>query len=262
MNIRDLIDSDRYPLHDPQSPRTRELITDGARAMKSSSLFLLPGFVSRAGIGRLLEEVESLVAKPRQYRREPYSFMPIDESLPKSHPTRRAQDYELSMLYAEQFSATSHLRSVYEWPALLDFAQAVVGRTLYCSADPTYSLMTTFISDGGQHGWHFDTNEFVVSLMLRPAAHGGIFEYVPDLRTQSEENFDEVGKVLDGKRDRVVGVPVEAGTLVLFHGHHALHRVSPVSGEVTRAMALLSYAEHEGQVFNRTRLHGESVYGP
>jgi hypothetical protein len=259
MNAQDLIDTERYPLASPTHPLSIDLVEAGSKAMHDRSLFLLPGFINGRGVQRLTAEVEALPARARQYRREPYSFKPIDVSLPETHPTRRSQSYSLSMLYAEQFNEHAALRQLFGWQPLVDFLQRVVDRSLYCSADPTYSLMTTFIDDGGQHGWHFDSNEFVVSLMLRPAACGGLFEYVPELRSDENENYGQVGAVLDGDRSRVISVPTQAGTLTLFHGHHALHRVSPVSGETSRCMALLSYAEREGQTFNKNRLAGEEI---
>jgi hypothetical protein len=255
---QDLIDTNRYPLHRPTHGRTAELVAQGREAMQGQSLFALPNFVRSNGVHRIVAEAEALTAQPRRYHREPYSFKPLDESLAQQHPTRRAQSYELAMLYGEQFDDQSALRQLYEWRPLIDFLEQIVDRPLYCSADSKYSLMTTFIEDGGQHGWHFDTNEFVVSLMLRPAKQGGVFEYVPELRSERDEHFDQVSTVLDGERARVVSVPTLSGTLVLFHGHHALHRVSPVSGDTSRCMALLSYAEREGQTFNCERLRGST----
>ena len=40
--------------------------------------------------------------------------------------------------------------------------------------------MISAMPPGGEQGWHFDDNEFVVSLLLQRPAVGGEFEYAPD----------------------------------------------------------------------------------
>ena len=258
-----LIDLDRYPVHDPDGPRAAALREAGAEAMRARSLLTLPGFVHAEGVARLLAEIDGLAdeAERRRYTRTPYSFMTEDDSLPTGHPRRRHQDYALSMLYAHQFGAASPLRRLFEWGPLTEFLSGVIARPLYRSVDPTYSLMVTLIPPGGEHGWHFDSNDFVASLLLRPAEEGGVFEYVPGLRSAADESYDEVARVLDGSRSRVCPVPAAAGTLILFHGHHALHRVTRVGGGVSRGIALLSYVHDVAQTFDHARLRGEAAAG-
>ena len=77
---------------------------------------------------------------------------------------------------------------------------------------------------GDEQGWHFDDNEFVISLLLQKPAQGGEFEYVPMIRS-------------------------DPGTLALFRGTRSLHRVSPVGQGPTRLIALLSYDARPGMVF-------------
>ena len=39
--------------------------------------------------------------------------------------------------------------------------------------------------------WHFDGNEFTLSILIQKAEKGGVFEYVQDLRSPEDENFEE-----------------------------------------------------------------------
>ena len=44
--------------------------------------------------------------------------------------------------------------------------------------------------------WHFDGNEFTISVLVQQAEQGGIFEYVPDIRSPGEENYEKVEAIL------------------------------------------------------------------
>lgn len=60
---------------------------------------------------------------------------------------------------------------------------------LHPYADPLGSLNLNIYQPGQQHGWHFDNAAWSVTLMLQPARSGGIYEYVPDIRTPDGENY-------------------------------------------------------------------------
>ena len=46
-------------------------------------------------------------------------------------------------------------------------------------------------NEGPGFPWHFDTNNFTVTLAIQNAVQGGEFEYAAGIREQSE-NFEEV----------------------------------------------------------------------
>ena len=50
---------------------------------------------------------------------------------------------------------------------------------------------------GNGFPWHFDTNNFTVTLALQNADGGGEFEYAPMIRDSDHENFDEAALVID-----------------------------------------------------------------
>ena len=96
-----------------------------------------------------------------------------------------------------------------------------------------------------QLGWHFDACELVASILLRPANSGGNFEYIPAVRSASNENFSEVESILSGNDGQRISVNFQPGDMVLFRGRHSLHRVTPIQGETTRLMALMSFDDVE-----------------
>lgn len=95
--------------------------------------------------------------------------------------------------------------------------------------------------------WHFDTNNFTITLAIQNSDEGGLFQYAPHIR-RSDENFDVVQKVLDGTSDKVVSLALELGDLQIFKGRYSLHRVSPLRGDRKRYVAIFSYVEEPDMV--------------
>ncbi len=100
----------------------------------------------------------------------------------------------------------------------------------------------------------------VTTLLLQEPGGGGVFEYAPAIRSESDENFVEVQAVLDGRSDRVLRNHLRAGSLSLFRGHYYLHRVTSVEGKRQRLQAILCYSTRPDMIGNRESsiLH----YGP
>ena len=104
-----------------------------------------------------------------------------------------------------------------------------------------------YADEGQELGWHFDNSEFAITLLLQAPQSGGQFEYVRDLRDAEagEMNFASVAAVLDG--EAVIERPtVKQGTLMLFRGRNAMHRVTPTIGRTTRILVVLAYNAEPG----------------
>jgi len=95
--------------------------------------------------------------------------------------------------------------------------------------------------------------------MYQQAAAGGHFDYCPRLRDEHDKNYPGVQKVLHGSSDGVLRLPSSPGTLAVFRGQHALHRVTPVSGPRPRINSVLTYGEHPGMKL--TELTQKLFYG-
>jgi hypothetical protein len=128
-----------------------------------------------------------------------------------------------------------------------DLIEAVLERgRIYRYADPFGALNLAVMGEGDQLQWHFDQTDFVVSLAVQSAEHGGDFEVVPRIRSAQDERYDDVAAVLSGDRTRVETLPMRPGTLLVFEGRHSLHRVSPVEGSRWRHVGLLAYDTKPG----------------
>jgi hypothetical protein len=75
---------------------------------------------------------------------------------------------------------------------------------------------------------------------------GGDFEYVPLIRSATDENYPRVQRLLEGASTEVVHVAMNPGTLLLFEGRNSIHRVTPIVGQTTRLVALLAYDTKPG----------------
>ena len=103
-------------------------------------------------------------------------------------------------------------------------------------ADPLAGLVLNVLAPGHEHPWHFDTNEFTVTLLTQRPEEGGEFEYCPGIRSQDAENLDDVRAVLDGRPTRPPRMlTLRPGDLQLFRGRYSLHRVRRVAGSTARA---------------------------
>jgi len=121
------------------------------------------------------------------------------------------------------------------------------------------ALEIAVFADGDELGWHFDNSEFSVTVMYAEAEAGGHFDYYPRLRDEHDENYPGVQRVLQGSPDGVIRLASSPGTLAVFRGQHALHRVTPVSGPRPRINSVLTYGEHPGMKLNQ--LTQELFYG-
>lgn len=259
----DIVDLNQYPLEHSNSVSYENLLRDARSQLAHRSVCVLPGFLHEDGVRLAREGIREIehLAETRRFKRTPYVFNPPTSDVLRNHPRRQEQEYAISYLYGGQLDASQAIRSLYQWEHLHAFLSNVVGHRLFQLADVTYDLIVSLICDGGIHGWHFDSNEFAVSLMLESSEAGGVFEYVPNLRTRDDEHFEDVSRVLCGERNRVRAVHVIPGTLVLFHGHYALHRVTRVGGARRRCMAIMSFDRRAGVTLDNVGLLGQPVTG-
>ena len=132
---------------------------------------------------------------------------------------------------------------------MVDVPLPVTEAGLNVAVAPDGSPLTlNVIAPGRAHPWHFDTNEFTVSMLTQEADGGGVFEYCPNIRSATAENFDHVRAVLAGESGLVRRLGLRPGDLQLFLGRFSLHRVSTVDGKIARHSAIFAYSERPGVI--------------
>jgi hypothetical protein len=238
-----LIDLERYPILDLGADTTRALTAHCREQLDKTGACELSGFLTPEAVEILVREADSLAA--RAYHSvvtgTPYLAVP-DASLPEDHPRKFFEATSVGVVAYDQFPADSVLRQLFEWDPLMEFIAAALNKDrLYRYADPMGALNLAVMGDGERLHWHFDQTDFVTSIALRPSEAGGDFEYVPLIRSATNENYPRVKRLLQGSDEDVVRVAMHPGTLLLFEGRNSIHRVTPIRGRTTRLVALLAY---------------------
>jgi hypothetical protein len=250
------VDIDRYALADPIA---RSAIVGTARAaLAREGCAMLPDFLTGEALRRMVSEVE--IRMDQAWRRDitlaPYGDC-SDEGYPADHPRRRVSPYKMFVVATDLLPPDGAMRSLYDSQELTELIADIVGISpLYRVADPLLSCVATVLDAGDEHGWHFDDNDFVVSLLLQPAGEGGEFEFAPGVRSAGDENYAVVARIMDGETGMTNVRSVKAGTLMLFRGKNSLHRVRRVNSGKPRIIALFSYDTNAGMQYSReTRQH-------
>ena len=150
----------------------------------------------------------------------------------------------------DSWEDTSAMRQMFEHPDLARFlADCLEIDELHPYADPLAGLTANILDPGQQFTWHFDTNEFAVTVLVEEADEGGLFEYVPNIRSDGDEGFDHIQEVLEGGRRGVHTLDLRPGDMQIFRGRYSLHAVSRVGADSKpRHAAIFAYTEKPGVI--------------
>ncbi|TLQ46426.1 HalD/BesD family halogenase [Streptomyces marianii] len=251
MTLAQVVDANRYPLSELDGAEGRAVVARARRELSDLGCTVLPDFI-RPSLQDVLREEGSALA-PRAYHDvetvNVYNIA-VDSDLPEDHPGRRTFQRGNAFVARDRIPEDSLVGRLYSNDVFREFVARCFGLPrLYELADPLSGLVLNVVPPGMEHPWHFDTNEFTVSMLTREPEDGGVFEYCPGIRSAQDENFAGVRDVLDGRGGRLVRrLPLRPGDLQLFKGRYSLHRVSPVRGGTARHSAIFAYSERPGVI--------------
>lgn len=257
-----IINHAQYPIDDPDHPQRQVIVDHIKTELDNDGCAVIRNFFSDAGLKALIaeaaERLEQTYYSPKKlcniYLNEG------DAGFPKEHPRNVFIPRTNGFITADLFSEATHSYRLYHWEALKRFLADCLGKDeLFIYDDPVSNMIVNVGKPGQQFNWHFDTNEFTITMLLQAAPSGGIFEYVPGLRNQHDECYDEVKQVLDGDRSRVRKLELNAGDLQFFLGRYALHQVTANSGDDNRLLLIMSFTEQPGVVGSIARV--KDLYG-
>lgn len=245
--IYDFIDLDRYPINNLAGQAGQRLVAETRAALEQDGSCSLAGFVHQSVIADMAAEASTLkhLAYPGPAEVSPYFFnydLGKGAQIANDHPLKRKGRRNLSQVAADLILDHHILSRLYYSSVLTNFLAKVLGQPVYRNRDKYQSLNISMMNAGGCQQWHFDSGPMVTTLLLQAPEAGGVFEYVPDLRCDESENFEQVQQVLDGDLERVKHIKPEAGSLSLFRGHYSMHRVTEVTGSRTRIQAILGFS--------------------
>ena len=276
-SIASLINVARYPIDQPQSQDYIDLVQQCRDQLKRTGNCSLAHFLTKSVLRKAMAEVNQVVEStstqslPRwSTLRTPY-LADDNSEFPAGHPRAALFPQRFRYLTADRVPTKSVVSRLFHSNALTRFVSDVLEKKpLYRSACPTLSVQINLMSEGDVFPWHFDQNDGVVLLLLQRADHGGMFQYVPNIRhggsgrtddvaqkdvekdvENDGENYAEMKKVFDNE-SLLVQEPTNQtpGTFVLFKGKRSVHRVTRVGAtQQPRVIALFSYDQQEGMEF-------------
>ncbi len=260
------VDLERYPIDRLDSPEGQALVARCQADMVARGVSQLPGFLTPLAIGEILATARQL--SPQGWASESTHnvyFTPLAEASPHSSDSMPQRSAKRAIAY-DLVPADLPLRVVYESAALTEFVRRVLHKpALYRSADPLDALEIAVFEPGQELGWHFDNSEFSITIMLQMPDGGGEFQFLRALRSDDDANEHGVLGVLKGDHGAVETLPSAPGTLALFHGYHAMHRVTAVQGSRPRINTVLTYGEQPDMTLSpltQKLFYGRNVPSP
>ena len=180
----------------------------------------------------------------------PYFHTAVDPTYPDDHVVNTFLERTSGFIPGDAWDAGCATDTLFRAPEVARLlADCLEIPELHCYDDPLAGLTANICDPGQQFTWHFDTNDFAVTVLVQPAAGGGVFEYAPDIRTADDEAFEAIGSVLDGDRSLVHSLDLQPGDLQIFRGRHSLHRVTRVAANsCPRHAAIFAYTRAPGVI--------------
>ena len=163
-------------------------------------------------------------------------------------------------LFRDCFPRVRHSRSLSVQTLKQFIADCLEETAIYHYADPIASL-TMNVNTSDQFSWHYDTNEFTVTLLIQDCEEGGVF-HAPNIRNKYDECYDDVSALLHGDYSRVTELKLNEGDLQIFKGRYALHRATEARGNTTRNLVVFTYTEKDnviGSGFRSMELYGKQL---
>ena len=262
MNVENLIDLNNYPIHQPDSAEYLEIVKSVRLDLAEDGCSILSNFLSVEGLDTITNEAEERKSQA-YYAESKLCNVYLANGNPneaEDHPQNIFLERTNGFITADLLGKGTYSHMLYHWQPLREFLTICLSKEkLYIYEDPVSNMIVNLCKPGQTFNWHFDTNEFTITFLLKGAESGGYFEYVPNLRTKSDECFDEVKKVLNGDRSRVKRLNLNAGDLQFFLGRFSLHRVTHNTGSTDRLLLIQSFTEMPGIIGNPQRV--KDLYG-
>ncbi|WP_024877714.1 HalD/BesD family halogenase [Saccharomonospora piscinae] len=254
--VEQVVDTGRYPITEPGSAAWSAAVERVRAELEHDGCSVLRDFVRPSRHDDLRREGVA-VAPDAHYDVEVVNAYNIDPGtpLPDDHPGRIALERRNAFVARDRIPPDALVHRLYTDPDFQRFLAACFGLPeIHELADPLAGLVLNVVRPGMDHPWHFDTNEFAVSLLTQQAESGGVFEYCPGIRSAESENVDDVRAVLTGGGEHLIRrLSLRVGDLQLFRGRFSLHRVTPVAGDTARHTAIFAYSARPGVVGSVSR---------
>lgn len=257
--LSDLVDIERYPLGRPDSAELLAVIERARTEIRADGCAIVRDLVKPDAIRAIDDEIIERKHTTHFSTQviNPYFHTTPDPAYPDRHPMNTFIERSSGFIPGDSWDASCATDVLFRSPELTSFIAACLETpALYCYDDPLAGLTANVLDPGQQFTWHFDTNEFAVTVLVDEADDGGLFEYVPAIRSTDDEGFDAIQAILEGGRESVRTLDLRPGDLQIFRGRYSLHRVTRVpTTSSARHAAIFAYTLEPGVIgrVERTR---------
>ncbi len=259
-----LVDLDAFPIDRPGAREYDRCVAVARSGLREVGCAVLSDFVRPDAVAAINDEIVER-KHTTHFSTEvinPYFHTTPDPGYSEHHPVNTFIERSSGFIPGDSWSARCITDSVFRSPELARFlADCLEVPELHCYADPLAGLTANILNPGQQFTWHFDTNDFAVTLLVQRADQGGAFQYRPAIRSSDNEGFEAIQRVLDSGEaaaeiDEVHTLELAPGDLQIFRGRYSLHRVERVAiDSCPRHAAIFAYTEQPGVIgrVERTR---------
>jgi len=250
--LNELVDLDAYPIDQPESAEYQAVVDRARQGLREDGCAVIKDFVrpeAQAVLGQEIWDRKATTHFSTQVI-NPYFHFTKNPDFPERHPMNTFLERSSGFVPGDSWEDTTVMRQLFEHPQLAGFlADCLEIDELHPYADPLAGLTANILDPGQQFTWHFDTNEFAVTVLIEEADEGGLFEYVPAIRSDGDEGFDAIQDVLEGGRAGVRTLDLRPGDMQIFRGRYSLHSVSRVAADSKpRHAAIFAYTEKPGVI--------------
>jgi len=257
--LNDLVDLDRWPIHDPDSAGYRSAVAAARVDLRSVGCAVIKDLIRPAAVELLNQEI--VERKPTTHYStqviNPYFHMSPNPDFAERHPVNTFLERSSGFIPGDSWNSGCATDVLFRAPELASFmADCLEIPAMHCYADPLAGLTANILDPGQQFTWHFDTNDYAVTVLVQEADEGGLFRYVPGIRSAEDEGFDAIQAVLEGGNEGVHTLDLTPGDLQIFCGRYSLHAVTRVpEGSRPRHAAIFAYTAEPGVIgrLERTR---------
>ena len=259
ISLSDLVDLSAFPIHEPASAGYVAAVDTARAGLRAEGCALLGGFVRPEAVARLNEEILERKHATHYSTQviNPYFHTSFNPDYQPDHPVNTFIERSSGFIPGDAWDRGCATEQLFRAPEVARFiADCLEIPALHCYNDPLAGLTANICDPAQQFTWHFDTNDFAVTVLVQPADVGGLFEYVPQIRSAVDEGFGAIADVLAGGREGVRTLNLRPGDLQIFRGRHSLHRVTRVGAESRpRHAAIFAYTLEPGVIgrVERTR---------
>ena len=251
--LADLIDLDSHPLDQPDSAAYRAVVRRAQAGLRSVGCAVVKSLVRSGAVEHINEEIvdRKHTTHFSVEAMNPYFHTRHNPDFPGRHPVNTFLERSSGFIPGDSWDSGMAIDALFRAPELAQFlADCLEIEALHCYADPLAGLTANILDPGQQFTWHFDTNDFAVTVLVQDADSGGEFQYCPAIRTATDENFEAIQAVLDGgDQEGVHTLELRPGDLQIFRGRHSLHRVKRVAADSQpRHAAIFAYTEQPGVI--------------